>query len=83
MINSEPSMNYETTNVLYRQLFWVSIGLTLDAIIAIRKPLLNSFLKDRHKEVQMYIIAKNEDLIAIIKDFTPIDNENFDGIRKT
>ena len=31
----------------------------------------------------MYIMAKNEDLIAIIKDFTPIYNENFEGVRKT
>jgi hypothetical protein len=31
----------------------------------------------------MYIIAKNEDLTAIIKGFIHVDNENIDGIRKT
>ena len=82
-------MNSETTIILQRHLYWISIGLTLDDILAFRKPLWDSFSLTSTLDIQMYIMANNQDLTVNMDEFAPvdfskitylyIDDRNFDG----
>jgi hypothetical protein len=82
-------MNSETTKILHRHLYWISIGLTFEDILAFRKPLWDSFSQTSTMDIQMYIMANNQDLTVDMDEFAPIDfskitylyidDENFDG----
>ncbi len=82
-------MNSETTNILNRHLYWISIGFSFEDILAFRKPLWDSFSLTSTLDIQMYIMANNQDLTLNMDEITPvdfskitylyIDDRNFDG----
>ena len=82
-------MNSKTTKILYRHLYWSSLGLTLKDILEIKATFKNTFSNATTRDIERYLMIKLQDVMPTEMQLNPIDftkitflyieDEDFDG----
>lgn len=82
-------MNSDTSKILYRHLYWCSLGLTLEAILEIKATFKNTFSHASTRDIERFLMIKLQDVIPTEMQLNPIDftkitflyieDEDFDG----
>ena len=82
-------MNSDTSKILYRHLYWSSLGLTLKDILEIKATFKNTFSNATTRDIERYLMIKLQDVMPTEMQLNPIDftkitflyieDEDFDG----